>query len=228
MSPEERDKLWDDVVTSLKEAQSEIKQKCGDFKAGYMAREMEREYVMDPMWEGTYFGEVYAPYSMTEEEIEDYIINLYEGTNVESDEYLAGKRFSDNVYYFNAIATILGALSGGLNMNTTCGEPTPALAGVEGGIYVDGAAATGIPYYSGTMFSTSESESVQKNGNYEKVKDNYLKQNNIDAHELKKDFLGKNAQISKYDIYVNKDTGELFIFGKGGKGAGIATGEFIK
>lgn len=83
---------------------------------------------------------------------------------------MASKRFSDNVYYFNAIATILGALSGGLNMNTTCGEPTPALAGVEGGIYVDGAAATGIPYYSGTMFSTSESESVQKMATMRKLK----------------------------------------------------------
>lgn len=31
-----------------------------------------------------------------------------------------------------------------------------------------------------------------------------------------------------YDIYVNKDSGELFIFKKGGKGVGIPTGEFIK
>jgi len=65
-------------------------------------------------------------------------------------------------------------------------------------------------------------------GNYNKVKDNYLKKNGIDAHELKKDFLGRKAPIAEYDIYVNKDTGELFIFKKGGKGVGIPTGEFIK
>lgn len=90
---------------------------------------------------------------------------MYEGTNVESDEYLVGKRFSDNVYYFNAIATILGALSGGLNMNTTCGEPTPALAGVEGGIYVDGAAATGILYYPNMMFDSTNDKTEEKSEN---------------------------------------------------------------
>ena len=65
-------------------------------------------------------------------------------------------------------------------------------------------------------------------GNYDKVKDNYLKRKGIDAHELKKDFLGRKAPIAQYDIYVNKNTGELFIFKKGGKGGGIPTGEFIK
>lgn len=44
---------------------------------------------------------------------------------------------------------------------------------------------------------------------------------------MKKDFLGRKAPISQYDIYVNKDTGELFIFTRG-KGIGIPTGEFIK
>ena len=65
-------------------------------------------------------------------------------------------------------------------------------------------------------------------GNYDKVKDNYLKRKGIDAHELKKDFLGRKAPIAQYDIYVNKNTGELFIFKKGRKGGGIPTGEFIK
>lgn len=65
-------------------------------------------------------------------------------------------------------------------------------------------------------------------GNFNKVKDNYLKNNGIDAHELKKDYLEKKAPIAEYDIYVNKDTGELFMFKKGGKGAGIPTGEFRK
>ncbi len=76
------------------------------------------------------------------------------------------------------------------------------------------------------LLQKTVNESVQ--GNFDKVKDNYLKRKGIDAHELKKDFLGKKAPIAQYDIYVNKDTGELFIFKKRGKGEGIPTGEFIK
>ena len=68
-----------------------------------------------------------------------------------------------------------------------------------------------------------EGEKISKSG-----QDNYLKRKGIDAHELKKDFLGRKAPIAEYDIYVNKDTGELFIFKKGGKRIGIPTGEFIK
>ncbi|MBQ4524437.1 MAG: hypothetical protein IJA10_16075 [Lachnospiraceae bacterium] len=67
-----------------------------------------------------------------------------------------------------------------------------------------------------------------KKGNFNKVEDRYLKQKGIDAYDLKKDFLGKKAPISQYDIYVNKDTGELFIFKKGGVGTGIPTGLFLK
>lgn len=37
-------------------------------------------------------------------------------------------------------------------------------------------------------------------GNFNKVKDNYLKNNGIDAHELKKDYLEKKAPIAEYDI----------------------------
>jgi hypothetical protein len=64
--------------------------------------------------------------------------------------------------------------------------------------------------------------------NIKKVDDKFLKKNNIDAHELKKDVLGRRAKISGYDIYVDKDTGGLFIYRKGGKGQSIPTGEYIK
>jgi len=63
--------------------------------------------------------------------------------------------------------------------------------------------------------------------NMQKADDKYLKKNDIDAHDVKYDVLGKKASISKYDIYINKATGELFIFLKGGKGVGIPTGIFI-
>ena len=61
----------------------------------------------------------------------------------------------------------------------------------------------------------------------EKVGDKYLEDLGIDAHQLKRDWLGKNAPIAEYDIYKNKETGELEIYKKGGKGDGIPTGEFI-
>ena len=80
----------------------------------------------------------------------------------------------------------------------------------------------------GGLGSKGEGNYPFERGNYSKAKDNYLKQKGIDAHELKKDFLGRKASIAEYDIYINKDTGELFIFKKGGKGVGIPTGEFIK
>ncbi|UPY81064.1 polymorphic toxin type 33 domain-containing protein (plasmid) [Leptospira weilii] len=50
----------------------------------------------------------------------------------------------------------------------------------------------------------------------------------INAHDLKKAFLGKNADIALYDLYVNKNTKEIYIFRKSGKGEGIPTGEFIQ
>ncbi|WP_201029180.1 polymorphic toxin type 33 domain-containing protein, partial [Leptospira weilii] len=64
--------------------------------------------------------------------------------------------------------------------------------------------------------------------NIEKLNGSYLVSKGIDAHDLKKAFLGKNADIALYDLYVNKNTKEIYIFRKSGKGEGIPTGEFIQ
>ena len=64
--------------------------------------------------------------------------------------------------------------------------------------------------------------------NKEKVDDKYLKKKGYDAHEVKADARGTSKDGSKYDIYVDKGTGELWVFLKGGKGVGIPTGDFIK
>lgn len=66
-----------------------------------------------------------------------------------------------------------------------------------------------------------------KLSNITKVNDSYLKLNNIDAYVLKKEILGKNAKIAEYDIYIDKDSGQLYVFKKGGIGEGIPTGEYI-
>ncbi|WP_083451851.1 hemagglutinin repeat-containing protein [Photorhabdus heterorhabditis] len=88
--------------------------------------------------------------------------------------------------------------------------------------------------YGGTGNQQPPEDNQNKNGqnehkpsNIKMADDKYLKQNGIDAHELKSDVVGK-KNISKYDIYVNKETGELWVFRKGGTGEGVPTGEFIK
>jgi len=62
---------------------------------------------------------------------------------------------------------------------------------------------------------------------FNKISDNHLKKSGIDAHQLKRDFLGNKAKISQYDLYKETKTGEILILQKGGKGTPIQTGEFI-
>ncbi|CAM2814076.1 RHS repeat-associated core domain-containing protein [Paenibacillus sediminis] len=62
--------------------------------------------------------------------------------------------------------------------------------------------------------------------NIKMADDKLLKKNGLDAHQIKDDVVG--GSISKYDIYVDKDTGQLWVYAKGGKGEGIPTGEYIK
>jgi predicted phage-related endonuclease len=63
--------------------------------------------------------------------------------------------------------------------------------------------------------------------NFTKISDQLLKKSRIDAHQLKKDFLGNKAKISRYDLYKDTNTGEILILQKGGIGSPIRTGEFI-
>ncbi|MDR1567723.1 MAG: hypothetical protein LBS33_03455 [Streptococcaceae bacterium] len=57
--------------------------------------------------------------------------------------------------------------------------------------------------------------------NIKMAKDNYLKRNGFDAHKVKADDLGTNKNLAQYDIYIDKDTGQLWVYRKGGKGEGI-------
>ena len=60
--------------------------------------------------------------------------------------------------------------------------------------------------------------------NWKKIASEYLEQKlnkqGTDAHKVKQEYLGKKANISQYDIYVNKDTGQLGLFEK-------STGNFV-
>ncbi|MBN6189285.1 hypothetical protein JQN58_20755 [Aneurinibacillus sp. BA2021] len=63
--------------------------------------------------------------------------------------------------------------------------------------------------------------------NWELINENYLKKKGIDAHDLKRASLGKKAKIAQYDLYVDKNTKEIYIFKKGRKGTPIRTGEYL-
>ena len=58
------------------------------------------------------------------------------------------------------------------------------------------------------------------NRNWKKVNDSYLKKQlqkqDTNPHDLKYDYLGRRAQISLFDVYVDTTTGQLGIFSKSG------------
>ena len=107
-----------------------------------------------------------------------------------------------------------------------------AVEGVAVGVAEVGYGATVVAASAAGFGDELKSYNSAKNsaslGNFDKVNDRYLKKNGIDAHRLKEEVLGGKTRIAEYDIYKNKDTGELYIFKKGGKGAGIPTELYLK
>lgn len=81
----------------------------------------------------------------------------------------------------------------------------------------------GAPDLPNHMASDGHDNGAEKPSNIKIADDKFLKNNGVDAHQIKKDFLGSKAEIKHYDIYVDKDNGQLWIFRKGGKGEGIPT-----
>ena len=109
--------------------------------------------------------------------------------------------------------------------STVTGGTAPAVV-TNSGQVVSGANSATLVAAPHIVFSKNEDETDQPK-DIKMVKDNYLKQKGFDAHEIKESIVGK-KNISKFDIYVDKDTGQLWVYRKGGKGKGIATGEYIK
>lgn len=81
---------------------------------------------------------------------------------------------------------------------------------------------------SSSSSSSSSSSNSDPSKNFKKISDKQLKDSGIDAHQLKKDFLGDKAKIAHYDLYKDNKTGEILILQKGGKGTPINTGEIIQ
>ena len=49
------------------------------------------------------------------------------------------------------------------------------------------------------------------------LENKYLKKLKIDAHDVKREYLGPKAKISLYDLAVDKKTGIIYIVDKAGK-----------
>ena len=66
-------------------------------------------------------------------------------------------------------------------------------------------------------------------GDIKKIGDDLLKKKGIDAHDVKREFLGDGANISRFDLYKNPDGEILIVRKKGHKiiGEPIYTGYFI-
>ena len=102
---------------------------------------------------------------------------------------------------------------------------------VVGGLLVANSAMHLSSEYDYGKKETDTSSSGSSSGsdrNFKKITDSQLKDSGIDAHQLKKDFLGNKVKISRYDLYKDNKTGEILILEKGGKGTPINTGEIIQ
>ena len=64
--------------------------------------------------------------------------------------------------------------------------------------------------------------------NIKKLDDKYLKRNNINPYSIKEETMQTGDNLSKYDNYVDIDSGQLFVYRKGGVGIGEPTGYYIK
>ena len=53
-----------------------------------------------------------------------------------------------------------------------------------------------------------------------------MNKNGFDAHEIKYEYLGKQAKVARYDLYEAKN-GQIIIYDKAGTGEGIPTNYFI-
>ena len=66
-----------------------------------------------------------------------------------------------------------------------------------------------------TYFVGEDNILVHNKCSLTKINDKYLSKKKIDPHALKRDYLGKKADISLFDLYKDKETGVVFILRKG-------------
>ncbi|WP_221772043.1 polymorphic toxin type 33 domain-containing protein [Listeria booriae] len=165
--------------------------------------------------------------------------------------YYGGRAIGDAVCFvagaiaiFGGVVTLLGGFTlgvGGAGLSLTgvgavVGVPAIAVSWaavaegavlVTAGVAMMGSASGNIGDNWSKMQSSGNQSGSSQPTNIKKVNDSYLKDKGFDAHEIKEGIMGK-KNGSKYDIYVDNDTGQLWVFRKGGIGEGTPTGDYIK
>ncbi|HRS17772.1 MAG TPA: RHS repeat-associated core domain-containing protein, partial [Thermoanaerobaculaceae bacterium] len=118
------------------------------------------------------------------------------------------------------------AVAGGAGEVLTAGSGTAvAVPVVATGAVLAGVGAA-VVAGSASYFASTATATETSGGDLEKVSDRELKRRGIDAHELKQDLVP--GQVSRYDVFKNKKTGELFLVRKGRtNNPPIPTGERI-
>jgi RHS repeat-associated protein len=88
--------------------------------------------------------------------------------------------------------------------------------------------ANGVSPWSGERFIRQDGLGAKTADlNLQKLNDEYLKQNGINAEALKADYLGKSAKVAHWDLYIDKNSRSIYILPKNGQGIPIPTGEYL-
>lgn len=85
----------------------------------------------------------------------------------------------------------------------------------------------GLGNFFKSAFSFGKFAMASGNG-FKTLSDKYLKGKGIDAHALKKEYLGRKAPIAQFDIVRDTRTHELLLLRKGPSGSTIPTGRILK
>ncbi len=144
-------------------------------------------------------------------------------------EYEAAARFGRLAGNLISIGQGIGEdfAAGGAEVVTLGGATVPAVAVAAHGTAVGVAGSVGTATeITGLVNYFSKSKHGKGGFDFKKLSDSLVKSLGLDAHAIKKEFLGNKTSISKYDLYKDNGTGEIWIFLKGGKGEGIPTGYF--
>lgn len=125
-----------------------------------------------------------------------------------------------------------GAVTGAGAISSISSGGSAVLSGAVAG-ELAGAAVAGGSVSAGIMLSKGGSDSANYDYNWQLTKERYLEKKlmeeyGIDPHDIKIEVLGKRANLKLYDIYADKNTGQLAVFRKGGKELVEITDYYIK
>lgn len=99
----------------------------------------------------------------------------------------------------------------GDNTRHTFGEKVGGGYIAAGGVYLD------LVKNSDSTYTLTGADGTKINFSLTKISDSLIKKSKLDAHAIKREFLGKNAQIARYDLFYDKATKLVYILEKATK-----------